>query len=220
MQRDLVSAIIEKDTEKVLNIIPVCDPNELYDYQSLLRISIRGCEVMKENQFTKGSREIVQILLEHGANPNLRSNMDKPLYVAVSEGRLNIVIMLLLFGADPNSYKICKRKGVNPILTCVLPLEYAIYNGRYTIVEVLVKYGAIYNKNTIEYAENLLLEAEESSRNSMQEKEKYFKMEQIVQLLNNHYINTLEDDVNRFLKDNDMIGNCYTYFESLLDQKD
>lgn len=50
----------------------------------------------------KGYAEVVEYLIEHGANVNARSKNGSPLRMAAGEGRTEIALMLLRHGADPD----------------------------------------------------------------------------------------------------------------------
>lgn len=82
-----------------------------------------------------GHVDAVQLLIEHGANINIRYNKDKyiPLITALTYGHLDCTRCLLENGADPN--------------IGTLPLIYALDGGhnRYELVKLLLKYGACIN---------------------------------------------------------------------------
>jgi len=120
----------------------------------------------------KNKFEIVRILLEHGADPNVGSKipgMTTPLYVATYSDNLELARMLLAFGADPNLQSdigigISRR----PLITAVskgniqmvrllldgggdpnlseedfsTPLSNAVEAGNIQIVRVLIENGA------------------------------------------------------------------------------
>jgi len=79
-----------------------------------------------------GYSEIVEVLLEHGAAPNIREKYgDTPLHYAAMFGNSKVVEVLLEHGADPN---IRDKQGATP-------LHYAAAFDYPKIVEVLHKKG-------------------------------------------------------------------------------
>ena len=96
----------------------------------------------------KERRDIVPLLLECGANPEIRSSRDETaLYVASSGGCADIVWQLIRYGADPNAE--CKTFDY---YTCDdvkwTPLHVASCHGRSEIASVLLEYGA--NPNALD----------------------------------------------------------------------
>jgi ankyrin repeat protein len=81
----------------------------------------------------KGYTKIVETLLEHGANPNLKSNQGAALIAAAAKGYLEIVNMLLEHKADPN-IKTTAQQNTS--------LIFAVKNGHLEVVETLLKHGA------------------------------------------------------------------------------
>ena len=90
-----------------------------------------------EEAVNYGNKEVVELLLKHGANPNIE-NKDgaTPLYVASKsyKNKKDIVELLLKYGADPNYYESGRA-----------PISAASNNGHTDIVELLLKYGADVN---------------------------------------------------------------------------
>src|SRR3989339_601373 len=85
---------------------------------------------------SKNYKDIVKLLLENGANPNI-PNKDKetPLYWACAKGNLEIVKLLLEKDADVN---IANKNRETPLYP-------ACYLGYLDIVELLLKKGAKVN---------------------------------------------------------------------------
>lgn len=64
------------------------------------------------------SPEIVEILLTHGANPNVKSKtQETPLHYACQKGNVQKVVLLLKFGANVNS---ANKHGFSPLDACVI----------------------------------------------------------------------------------------------------
>ncbi len=85
----------------------------------------------------QGETEIVRVLLEAGADPNLESAGETegtPLCAAAAWGRTEIVRLLLKFGADPN-----RVEGANTYPTRAL--NWATQNGHLECVDLLLAAG-------------------------------------------------------------------------------
>lgn len=80
--------------------------------------------------------ELVQLLLDHGADPNIVSNWGTPLHIAARRGHADIVMALLRGGADPNLPGGEKNKT---------PLHEAAEGGSIEAAALLVDYGADVN---------------------------------------------------------------------------
>ena len=81
--------------------------------------------------------EIVAMLLNHGADPNLVSTHHAPtlpLSAACDQQNVELVVMLLNHGADPNSLSSSGMAG--------MPLFVAARKGNSELVELLLKHGA------------------------------------------------------------------------------
>ncbi len=96
-QRGLAHAIVEHDVRRVRELIPRAgDPNTLHHGQSFLNFAIGKAEK------APGSVEIVQALIDAGANPNGVAYPNLlPLTVAISDSP-RMTETLLRAGADPN----------------------------------------------------------------------------------------------------------------------
>ena len=90
---ELEAAVRNGALEKVQELLPkVVDINGQDEYGWLL-LDWAVC---------KGYAEVVECLIEHGANVNARSKNGSPLRMAASEGRTEVALMLLRHGADPD----------------------------------------------------------------------------------------------------------------------
>jgi ankyrin repeat protein len=89
-----------------------------------------------KNAAASGHADIVRLLLEHGADPNLREEGIAPnghaLYAAAANGRHEIARMLLEHGAYPNP----------EVESSADALSRAISNGDQAMIELLCSYGA------------------------------------------------------------------------------
>ena len=125
----LFQAINEKDCAKIKEALNNgCNPDEnnLYAYPSTpLSYAIK-----------EGDIYVVQLLLEKGADPNIKANGGIPLNLAIFRGDTSILICLLENGAD-----VSLEKGTEPPMQ---PIQYA--TGRQSadkaIIEILLRYGA------------------------------------------------------------------------------
>ena len=110
-------------------------------------IDIMGWSTLCSAIYKNLSSDVVGLLLEAGANPNLRcpNGEDKiaPLYKAIGKSNLENVQLLLRAGANPNmvSYG-TSEDGVSGIYP---PLASSIFDNNVKIVKLLVKAGANVN---------------------------------------------------------------------------
>ena len=85
----------------------------------------------------KGHKEVVQLLLERGAEPNIANSCgDTPLLKAAYRGHNDVVQLLLDEGADPNKVN---TEGATPLL-------WAAAHGKKDVVRLLLDRGADPNK--------------------------------------------------------------------------
>ena len=111
----------------------------------------------------RGSLEVAQILLEHGANPSLRSRngMDS-LYKALQMSYRGLARLLVKYGADPNTRDHCGKT-----------LLHVSSNDGYYVAEGLLEFGADVN-------------AEDNNGNTPLQEALRNRNERVVQLLLQH----------------------------------
>lgn len=78
----------------------------------------------------KGHTQVVELLLQGGADPNLDSTEDTPLMSAARNSAFAIAELLLEYGARP-------KRGRPP------PIVWAIYNEHCSMIQLLLTYGAV-----------------------------------------------------------------------------
>lgn len=85
------------------------------------------------------SAEIVEFLLQNGADPNFHIEEDFPLHIATEICDIGIVAKLVEHGADFNSK--CKKFGLTPLF-------HSFSNGRMDIFKLILKKGGSLDKKT------------------------------------------------------------------------
>jgi ankyrin repeat protein len=103
-------------------------------YPSLVNVDLGADDSPLLAATSYGSGEIVSLLLEHGANPNVQNVTDEtPLYRAVSFGKVEVTRLLLESGADPNVHE--WHRGFTP-------LHEAAESNEPELIRLLVAHGA------------------------------------------------------------------------------
>lgn len=100
INNDLIEAVDENDIQKVQGLLKDgADPNFKDEY-GLIPLSISYFSE-ESNNFTYN--EVIKVLLEEGANPNLavNDNNDTALSFAVLRENVELIKVLLAYGADP-----------------------------------------------------------------------------------------------------------------------
>ena len=154
--KELLEAIVNHDKDQIYNLLTnSIDINSKEDQVTPLWVAITGSSTIKNNPIKKGSHDIIDILLSNGADPNLQCVLTPPLYVALVEEDMDIVMRLLNGGAYPDDYKVdnLTNQGVN---NCKLPIMYAIENTHLSAVEALLSFDCIFNKETIRRAKKMV----------------------------------------------------------------
>ncbi|KAF4168829.1 hypothetical protein CNMCM6936_000774 [Aspergillus lentulus] len=121
-----------------------------------------------------GHDAIVNLLIEKGANVNLKNSPGQPLVVAVSHNKKTVVRILLEKGADPNARRydnmpalcIAVTKGFTEIVEMLLdkgaltdlggswictPVQEAVRKNRFKITQLLLEKGAAANVGSGDY---------------------------------------------------------------------
>lgn len=152
--QDLFDAIIKYDRSEVHLILDTVDVNNLEAGISPLWVAITGGINVRQKATNKGNLKMIELVLDKGANPNIKCMTVPPIYIAVVEEDLDIITLLLNRGVYPNEYKVENRSEVvdSPgkyVNNCKLPLMYAIENAILGAVEALLAFDCIFNKETI-----------------------------------------------------------------------
>jgi len=131
---DLGMAAAKGDLDRVREILDA-DPdavNRVSEYGSYYI----GCGAPLKNAVISGNIDIVKLMLERGADPNLPEEGIAPhghaLYSAVSNGRYEIAELLLKAGAVPDA----------PVESSADAVSIAVMNGDLKMLKLLAAYGA------------------------------------------------------------------------------
>ena len=118
---------------------------ENHDIQDLGIGPTRWVDGTLHNSAAKGKAELVEKLVNAGANPNLPNTYGyAPLHVAVWAGHTVIVEALLNAGADPNVVPVEASQSEHVLKHCggMTPLHFAAHAGNVEIVDLLLAAGA------------------------------------------------------------------------------
>jgi ankyrin repeat protein len=159
--QDVFDAIVKHDRSGVQLILDTVDVNKLDAGISPLWVAITGDINVRQKATNKGNLKMIELVLDQGANPNIKCMTVPPIYIAVVEEDLDIISLLLNRGAYPNEYKVENRSEVvnSPgkyVNNCKLPLMYAIENAIPGAVEALLAFDCIFNKETITRAKKVV----------------------------------------------------------------
>lgn len=148
---DIYMASLTGDTARVRRLLDE-DPslvNRLSDYVTYYQ----GSGSALNNAVSGGHRELVKLLLERGADPNLPepgiAPMGHSLYTAVVREDIDTVKLLLQYGAQPNA----------EVESSADALSRAIRNKNQPIIDLLCSYGAYRKVHLLAYYNDLLTAA-------------------------------------------------------------
>ena len=159
---------------------------------------------------------MVQLLLKNGADPNMKCMFIPPIYLAAQEGSNDIVVDLILHGADPNDYAMLKceaDKQLNKkVALCCTPIVVAVTQFEPYVVEALIEHGAVYNISLINYAKQNLEKLEKHRRESYDDKIFYKNAKRIVRYLNMCYDKSMDQKVRDLKTKHPKTGNLQNHY--------
>jgi ankyrin repeat protein len=88
-----------------------------------------GQTALSGSFYTNADLELIQMLLESGANPNLGSLDETPFYNALSDGKFELAQLLVDYGADVNAYV----RGMFPALSLLVRRDNNIDKVKYLL---------------------------------------------------------------------------------------
>lgn len=130
-----------------------------------LYTAITGSDHLIYSKTGRGDLDMVEMLLQKGADPNLQCNNTPPVYTAVTEEDFETVTMLCMYKGDPNSFR-CVGVTLSDfdntiyINRCKTALIHAIDLFLPDVVGALLRYGALMNLSTLMYAKKVMDNAE------------------------------------------------------------
>ena len=211
---DLFNAIMSHDAGRIYEIIENVDINFKSPEGTVLSWAITGAMYNSRDPVGKGDYDTLKLLLDHRANPNYEHMIYSPIYYATKEGRHDMIVLLINYGADPNSYDpmpIKNEKG-DEVCECKTPLIRAIENHSYLCVEALIHRGALFNNVTLDYAMAIRDKLEETRKQSAQDYLDYENAKNIYLSMKNVYDSHYETFVDDYLKNNSMTFKKMNYF--------
>jgi ankyrin repeat protein len=210
----LFNAITSHDHARIMEALKDIDVNTRYTDGNALLWAITGSRYNQTEPVVKGNYDTVKLLLDHGADPNIVFLVYTPLYNAINEKNDNMVVLLLNYGANINSFYVRVLKEEN-VCQCRTLLIQAIENHSYLCVEALVKRGALFNNNTLEYAAKIKDETFDKRKQSQTDYVEDEYAEKIHTVLMDAYDPSLEQKVTDFVKTNAMTFKKMNHFVGL-----
>lgn len=238
---DLINAVLEKDNERIISLIvgnqettPVnidCQENGI----TPLWCAINGSDKIDSPKITSDYNTAL-FLLQQGADPNNKC-MDIPyIYRTVTMHNSDLTSLFLNYGADPNTYRLINTKDVTIIedsqvksgqsakcvCNCKTPLIEAIDTVQFEQVEVLLQFGALYNKMTLERAAKLvdiqktLYYNSTSSQDNQSKRQKQVASIKIHKLLAKQYTEQMEEKAAKYIEANKQFKNKENWTTNLV----
>lgn len=225
----VANLVLSKDREQLEQLLeanPGLNIDEPKNCFTPLWCAITGKFEKSEKRIGEGSRDILQILLEKGADPSKKCIMTPPVFTAVVEGNIHILSLLLLYGANPNDFALI-RVETSPLThmnqtRCMLPIVKAIDNCDDECLNALIHYGAFFSDETIEHAKKTkkkikrLINDNDPRITENFDVRGYSKklrgIKRIVEILEDKYDEEFEKKVDDFVKNNSKTGSYYNNF--------
>lgn len=213
---NLITSILNKDeeavrrnleiTEDISNLIGTCTP--------LWAAITGGTKKPTKQDETKPHYRIIKLLLEKKADPNKKCIGMTSLYAAAFMNRPDVVRLLLMNGADPNGVSLLyihKIEGDQTGQLCAFTetaLTHAIEENYDDVVDVLILYGSLFNKVTMDKAKRKL-KTLENDASFLQE---YKKLKRIIKIMELKYDADTERMTQEWLEKNKKIAVYNNYF--------
>jgi len=220
---DILTGITHNDIEKFSRSLNNITVNEPIGTVTPLWVAITGAIGLNRltQRMGKGKYEFVEMLLKFGANPSKQCLLIPPICLASYECQPKFVVLLLRHKANPNEYAICKVIKPDPlqnnVCICKLPIDYGIEECDYDCVEILIKFGAIFNKYMIDRAKRIMQIYKKKAKNSRYMMEKYRNSCMVVKLLEKSWTEEIEETALTFMKNNSTKGKMPIRFVGLTD---
>jgi len=211
---DFSQAIISGSTDAVDMMLKTRDINHKYSDGNVLHWAITGSSYNSSVPVGKGDYDMTKFLLDKGADPDIKFlSVYSAIYYATNERRHDIIVLLLNYGADPNTYYIrFKEEGDSKICQCTTALVHAINNQSYLCVQALLARGAVFNNQTVKYASEIQEQLYDKRKEDSQSYQDYLNAYNIYVALKNRYNHRFEEPANSFMRENMITKKCINYF--------
>ena len=214
-KHSLEEAVLSHDISKIEQALQFTDVNYTTENGIPLYFAITGTKYNLNRRGRKGKFKTVEYLLKRGANPNKKIMTTSMISACVIEGRADMVVLLLSYGANPNSYYFKIENTITKRKICTLPLIDAILNLNVHSVEALIYYGALYNKKIIVNVKTAKERFKRKSKEGVDDMNEYKKYKKILEILEKHYNESIEKRTSDFLTDNTIKGDIVSFFKGL-----